>query len=145
VTVKNKYPLRRINDLFDQLKGEKVFSKIDLRTWYYQLRIKEQDIQKTVFRTCYEHYKFLVMLFGLTNASTMFMDLMNKVFQAYLDMFVAMFIDDILMHSSSFLELFPFPLALFIMFITHGYTDKLCPLVYSRGDENCSPSLWHCS
>jgi len=75
-----------------------VFLKIDLRTWYYQLRIKEQDIQKIIFRTCYEHYKFLVMLFGPTNAPTMFMDLMNKVFQAYLDMFVAVFIDDILVH-----------------------------------------------
>ena len=96
VTVKNKYPLSRIEDLFDQLKGEGVFSKIDLLLGYYQLRVKDVDVPKTTFRTRYGHYEFLVMPFGLTNAPTTFMDLMNRVFRPYLDQFVIVFIDDIL-------------------------------------------------
>ena len=80
VPVKNKYSLQRINDLFDQLKGVTIFSKIDLRSGYYQLRVKEQDVPKTTFQTRYEHYKFLVMPFSLTNAPAVFMDLMNHVF-----------------------------------------------------------------
>jgi hypothetical protein len=80
VTIKNKYPLPRINDLFDQLKGAKVFLKIDLRSEYYQLRIKDLDVPNTAFRTCYGHYEFLIMPFGLTNAPALFMDLMNRVF-----------------------------------------------------------------
>ena len=80
VTVKNKYPLSRVEDLFNQLKGAGVFSKINLRSWYYQLRVKDVDVPKTAFRTRYGHYEFLVMPFGLTNAPTAFMDLMNRVF-----------------------------------------------------------------
>ena len=99
VIVKNKYPLMRIEDLFDQLKGETVFSKIDLRSGYYQLQVKDVDVPKTAFRTRYGHYEFLVMSFGLTNAPTAFMDLMNRVFHPYLDQFVVVFIDEILVYS----------------------------------------------
>ena len=99
MTVKNKYPLPRIEDLFDQLKWVGVFSKIDLRSGYYQLRVKDVDVPKTAFRTRYGHYEFLVMPFGLTNAPTAFMDLMNRVFRPYLDQFFVVFIDDILVYS----------------------------------------------
>jgi hypothetical protein len=97
-TVKNRYPMPRIDDRFDQMKGAAVFSKIDLRSGYHQLRIKEGDIPETTFRTRFEHYEFVVVPFGLTNAPTVFMSLMNDVFQKYLDRFVQVFLDDILIY-----------------------------------------------
>nr|GEX93856.1 putative reverse transcriptase domain-containing protein [Tanacetum cinerariifolium] len=104
LAVKNRYPLPRIDDLFDQLQGSSVYSKIDLRSGYHQLRIKEEDISITTFRTRYGHFEFHVMPFGLTNAPAMFMDLMNRVCKPYLDEFIIVFIDDILVYSKDIEE-----------------------------------------
>jgi hypothetical protein len=101
LTIKNKYPLPRIEDLFDQLRGASVFSKIDMRSGYLQLRIRPSDIPKMAFITKYGLYEFTVMSFGLTNALAFFMNLMNSVFMDYLDKFVVVFIDDILIYSQS--------------------------------------------
>ena len=101
VTVRNKYPLPRIDDLFDQLQGACVLSKIDLCSGCHQLRVKSEDVSKTALWTRYGHYDFLVMPFGLTNAPIAFMDLMNRVFNQYLDQFVVVFIDDILVYLRS--------------------------------------------
>jgi hypothetical protein len=101
VTTKNKYMLPRIEDLFDQMRGARVFSKIDLRSGYHQMKIRPSDIPKTAFSTRYRLYEFTVMSFGLTNAPAYFMDLMNKVFMEYLDRFIVVFIDDILIYSKS--------------------------------------------
>ncbi|GKA48985.1 putative reverse transcriptase domain-containing protein [Tanacetum coccineum] len=101
LTVKNRYPLSRIDDLFDQLQGSRVYSKIDLRSGYHQLRVREEDIPKIAFRTRYGHYQFQVIPFGLTNAPVVFIDLMNRVCKPYLDRFVIVFIDDILIYFKS--------------------------------------------
>jgi hypothetical protein len=101
ITIKNKYPLPRIEDLFDQMKGAIIFSKIDLRSGYHQLKIRESDIPKTAFCTWYGLYEYTAMSFGLKNAPSYFMYLMNKVFMEYLDKFVMVFIDDILIFSKT--------------------------------------------
>nr|GFB24903.1 putative reverse transcriptase domain-containing protein [Tanacetum cinerariifolium] len=101
LTVKNRYPLPRIDDLFDQLQGSSVYSKIDLRSGYHQLRVREEDVPKTAFRTRYGHYEFQVMPFGLTNTPVVLMNLMNRVCKPYLDKFMIVFIDDILIYSKN--------------------------------------------
>ena len=99
--IKNRYSLPRIDDLFDQLGGARVYSKIDLLTGYHQLRVREIDIPKTTFMTRYGHFEFMVMPFGLTNAPAAVMDLMHRVFQPFLDQFVVVFEDDLLIYSQS--------------------------------------------
>ena len=99
VTIKNKYSLPRIDDLFDQIEGSSFFSKIDVRLGYHQLRVRYGDIPKTFFRTRYGYYEFIITSFSLTNAPATFMDIMNKFFRVYLDSFIIVFIDDILIFS----------------------------------------------
>ena len=99
MTIKNKYPLPRIDDLMDQLYGSSVFSKIVLRSGYHQILVKADDVQKTAFRSRYGHYEYVVMPFGVTNALVVFMDYMNRIFQPFLDKFVVVFIDNILIYS----------------------------------------------
>jgi hypothetical protein len=101
VTLKNKYPLSRVDDIFDQLNLAKIFSKIDLKSGYHQVRIKDEDISNTTFRTRYSHYEFTVVSFGLSNAPVVFMCLMNGVFRNYLEKFVIVFLDDLLVYSKS--------------------------------------------
>jgi len=99
LTIKNKYPLPRIDDLMDQLSGATVFSKINLRSVYHQILVKAKDVQKITFRSCYGHYEYVVMPFGVTNAPAIFMDYINRIFHHFLDKFVVVFIDDILIYS----------------------------------------------
>ncbi|KAL0554213.1 hypothetical protein IC582_008130 [Cucumis melo] len=99
VTIHNKYPLPHIDDLSDQLRGASLFSKIDLRSGYHKLKVRESDIPKTTFRTRYRFYEFVVIPFSLTNMLAVFMDVMNRIFYQYLDQFVIVFIDDILVYS----------------------------------------------
>jgi hypothetical protein len=101
VTIINQYTLPCIDDLFDQMKGDLVFSNIDLRSWYHQLRVKQEYIPKTYFRTCFGHYKFVLVPFGLSNAPRVFMILVNGVFYKYLEKFVQVMLDDILIYSKT--------------------------------------------
>jgi len=101
MTIKNEYPLSRIDDLMDQLHGSLVFSKIDLGSGYHQILVKVDDVQKTTFRSRYGHYEYVVMPFGVTNAPAVFMDYMNRIFGPFLDKFVVVFIDDILIYSKT--------------------------------------------
>ena len=122
--IKNQYPLPRIDDLFDWMRGVRVYSKIDLCTGYHQLRVREADIPKTTFRMQYGHLEFTVMPYELTNALTTFIDLMHRVFQPYVDQFVVVFVDDILIYSQSEDE----------------HEDQLRIILQVLRDHQCMPS-----
>jgi hypothetical protein len=128
-TINNQYPLPRIDDLFDQMKGATVFSKIDLRSGYHQLRIKEDDVPNTTFKMRFGHYKFNVLPFGLTNAPGVFMSFMNRVFHEYLDKFVQVFIDDILIYSRT----------------TEEHHEHLCLVLQCLQEHNLFGKLSKCS
>ncbi|GJS57181.1 putative reverse transcriptase domain-containing protein [Tanacetum coccineum] len=132
LTVKNRYLLPRIDDLFDQLQGSQFFSKIDLRSGYHQLRVHEDDIPKTAFRTRYGHFEFTVMPFGLTNAPTIFIDLMNRVCKSYFDKFVIVFIDEILIYSKTQEEHVEY-LRLYLDKFVIVFIDDI--LIYSKTQE----------
>ncbi|GJT66363.1 putative reverse transcriptase domain-containing protein [Tanacetum coccineum] len=139
LTVRNRYPLPRINDLFDQLQGSRVYSKIELRSGYHQLRVREEDIPKTAFRTRYGHYEFQVMPFGLTNAPAVFTDLMNRVCKSYLDKFVIVFIDDILIYSKSEEEHAEHLKLILELLKKEELSCWLLPTIYPRFLKNCKP------
>ncbi|KAK1611784.1 hypothetical protein QYE76_035457 [Lolium multiflorum] len=131
VTIKNKYPLPRIQDLFDQVRGAGVFSKIDLRSGYHQIKIKKEDVPKTAFVSRYGHHEYLVVPFGLTNAPAIFMNLMNKIFMPYLDKFVIVFIDDILIYSKNKAE------------HAEHLSIKMAPFEALYGRKCRSPICWY--
>jgi len=125
LTIKNKYPISRIEDLMDQLHGASVFSKIDLQSGYHQILVKVEDVEKIAFRSRYGHYEYVVMPFGVSNAPSLFMDYTNRIFRPFLDKFVMVFIDDILIYSRTHEE----------------HVDHLRKCLGFWGRNSCTPSF----